>query len=66
MDLEDLFSDKPKDPLTELARQDLGPMSVAELDERVAALNAEITRVQTHLADTAEHRALADALFAKR
>ena len=66
MDLDDLFSDKPKDPLAELARQDLGPLSVAELDERIEALTAEIARVRTHLADTAAHRAQADALFAKR
>ena len=66
MDLDDLFSDKPSDPLTELARQDLGPLSVAELDERISALRAEIARVEAHLADTAAHRASADALFSKR
>ncbi len=66
MDLDDLFSGKPKDPLIELARQDLGPLSVAELEERVAALREEIGRVERHLADTAAHRAQADALFSKR
>ena len=66
MDLDDLFSGKPSDPLTELARQELGPLSVAELDERIAALRAEIARVEAHLAETAAHRASADALFAKR
>ena len=66
MDLDDLFSGKPSDPLTELARQDLGPLSVAELDERISALRAEVARVESHLAETAAHRATADALFAKR
>ena len=66
MDLDDLFSGKPSDPLTELSRQDLGPLSVAELDDRIAALRAEIARVETHMTETAAHRAQADALFAKR
>ena len=46
MDIEDLFPSKPGDPLKELARQDLDPMSVDELDERIAALEAEIARVK--------------------
>ena len=66
MDLEDLFSDKPSDPLTEAARQDLGPLSTEELESRIAALETEIDRVRTHMADVALHRASADALFAKR
>lgn len=66
MDLDDLFSGKPADPLVELAKQDLGPLSVAELDARIAALRAEITRVENHMAKVARHKANADALFAKR
>ena len=66
MDLDDLFSGKPSDPLIELAKQDLGPLSVAELAERIEALRHEIARVEQHLSDTAAHRAQADALFAKR
>ncbi|MCA1652974.1 MAG: DUF1192 domain-containing protein [Sphingomicrobium sp.] len=66
MDLDDLFSSKPTDPLIELARQDLGPLSVAELEARIAALREEIDRVERHLTETAAHRAQADALFAKR
>lgn len=66
MDLDDLFSGKPSDPLVELARQDLGPLSVDELHARVASLQAEIGRVERHLAETEAHRAQADALFAKR
>ncbi len=66
MDLDDLFSGKPSDPLTELGKQDLGPLSVAELDARIAALREEITRVENHMAEVARHKASADALFAKR
>lgn len=66
MDLDDLFSGKPSDPLTELGRQYLGPLSVAELEERVLSLREEIARVEAHMAETAAQRAQADALFAKR
>jgi uncharacterized small protein (DUF1192 family) len=66
MDFDDLFSAKPADPLTELGRQDLGPLSVAELEARITALREEITRVETHMAEVARHKASADALFAKR
>jgi uncharacterized small protein (DUF1192 family) len=63
MDLEELFPSKPGDPLIELGRQDLGPLSVEELHARIAALREEIDRVERHLADAARHRADADALF---
>ncbi|MEO6248624.1 MAG: DUF1192 domain-containing protein [Sphingomicrobium sp.] len=66
MDLDDLFSGKPADPLTELGKQDLGPLSVAELEDRIVALRAEIDRVEKHAAEVARHKASADALFAKR
>ena len=35
MDLEDLFPSKPDDPLVALGRQDLDPMSIDELKERI-------------------------------
>jgi uncharacterized small protein (DUF1192 family) len=66
MDLDDLFSGKPSDPLTEMTRQELGPFSVVELEERLSVLRGEIARVEEHMANTAAHRASADALFAKR
>ena len=50
MDLEDLFPSKPDDPLVALARQDLDPLSIEELGERIEALKAEITRVEAHIA----------------
>ena len=51
------------DPVALLARQDLDPMSVTELDARVAALEAEIARVTAHKQRAVNHRASADALF---
>ncbi len=63
MDPEELLPRKSGDPLTELGRQDLDPLSVAELDARVAALEAEIARVRAHRDRSVNHRASADALF---
>ena len=65
MDLDDLFPSKPGDPLTELARQDLDPLSIEELEARVAALKAEIARVQAHMERAQTHRSIADELFRK-
>ena len=47
VDLDDLFPSKPGDPLVELAKQDLDPMSIEELDARIEALKAEIARVES-------------------
>ena len=65
MDLEDLFPSKPGDPLVELARQDLDPMSVEELNERIEALRAEIDRVENHMQRAVAHRSAAEELFRK-
>lgn len=65
MDLDDLFPRKPDDPLTQLARQDLDPLSVDELHARIAALEEEIGRVRAKLEAAVSHRASADALFKK-
>ena len=63
MDEDDFFSSRPQDPLTLLVKQDLGPLSVDELNERIETLKAEIARIEQHLADTARHRNAADELF---
>lgn len=63
MDLDELFSKSPGDPLTLLVRQDLDPLSVEELEARIAALEGEINRVKTRLAGAAGHRASAEAIF---
>lgn len=55
---------RPKgDAASKLAAEDLTPYSQDELDERVAALEAEIVRVKAHRDKVAAHRAAADALF---
>lgn len=51
------------DPVALLARQDLDPLSVAELEARVVALEGEIVRTKLHLSRAVNHRASADALF---
>jgi len=63
MDLDDLFPDKPGDPLTELTRQDLDPLSIDELNERIATLREEIARVEAHIARVTAHRSAAEELF---
>ena len=65
MDLEDLFPSKPGDPLVELAKQDLDPMSIEELKERIEALKAEIERVEAHMKRATDHRSAAEDLFKK-
>ena len=65
MDLDDLFPSKPGDPLVELGRQDLDPISVDELHERIAALKAEIARVEAHIERVSAHRSAAEELFKK-
>lgn len=65
MDEDDFFSSKPQDPLTLLVKQDLGPLSVDELNERIDTLKGEIARIEQHLSDTARHRSAADELFKK-
>jgi uncharacterized small protein (DUF1192 family) len=65
MDLDELFPSKPDDPLTLLAKQDLDPFSVEELEARIVALQAEIERVQAKLDASVQFRASADELFRK-
>ena len=65
MDLEELFPDKPGDPLTLLAKQDLDPLSVDELHARIAALEGEIARVRAKIDAAVNHRASAEDLFRK-
>jgi len=65
MDLDELFPDKPDDPLKLLSKQDLDPMSVDELHDRIALLEAEIGRVKAKLEASVSFRASADELFKK-
>ena len=65
MDLDELFPDKPDDPLTLLSKQDLDPFSVHELEARIAILEAEIARVKAKLDSSVSFRASAEDLFKK-
>ena len=52
--------------LVELAREDLELLAVADLEERIEALGAEIVRTRAQLERKRAGRAAADALFGKR
>lgn len=65
MDLDELFPDKPDDPLKLLTKQDLDPLSVDELDARIQVLEAEIARVKAKRDSSVNFRASADELFKK-
>ncbi len=53
------------DVLAALAKQSLDPLSVAELDDRIAVLEAEIARTKAHKAAAGSFKANAEALFRK-
>jgi uncharacterized small protein (DUF1192 family) len=63
MDDEDDF--KPGQPIVEIGKEDLDPLSFEELDQRVARLKAEIARVEAHKARASAHFSKADELFRK-
>jgi uncharacterized small protein (DUF1192 family) len=65
MDLDELFPSKPDDPLTMLTKQDLDPLSVADLEARIAILEGEIARVRAKMDASVQFRASADAIFKK-
>lgn len=54
---------RARDLVSHLAMQDLDPLSVEELEERIVALEAEITRSKRRMDYAVNHRASADALF---
>ncbi|RZM27043.1 MAG: DUF1192 domain-containing protein [Sphingomonas sp.] len=62
MDPDDTLS-RPDDLLDALVRQDLDPLSVAELDARITVLQGEIARCQLKKERAVNHRATADELF---
>lgn len=63
MDPEDLLSKRPQSLLAQLAREDLDPLSVDELDARVEALEAEIARTRAKRQSASAFRSAADSLF---
>jgi uncharacterized small protein (DUF1192 family) len=53
------------DVLAALIKQPLDPLSLDELDERIAVLESEIARVKAHKAAAGAFKANAEALFRK-
>ena len=51
------------DALADLAGQDLDKLSIAELDDRIAALEVELARSRAKRLGAAQFRAAADGLF---
>ena len=66
MDTEDaLPRRRPGSLVAELAREDLDYLSLDELDARIAALEAEVSRTRIKRERAVKHKASADALFRK-
>jgi uncharacterized small protein (DUF1192 family) len=63
MDMDDDLPRKIDNPLAQLLRQDLGPLSVADLEERIRALEGEIARTRSKIQNAVNHKASAEALF---
>ena len=63
MDLDELFPDRPGDPLTQLTKEDLDPWSIEELNERIATLREEIARIEAHIERVNRDRSAAEELF---
>ena len=65
MEIDDNLTLRRDDPLNNLVKQDIDALSVAELEARIAALKAEVTRCEGKIAFASKHRSVADALFKK-
>lgn len=63
MDLDEIFPKKAGDPVAALLAQDLDPLSVAELEARIAWLEGEIARSRARLRHAVNHRATAHDIF---
>ncbi|MBC9034893.1 DUF1192 domain-containing protein [Sphingomonas sp. JC676] len=63
MDADENLPRRKDDLVVQLAKQDLDPYSVEELEERIALLEAEIARSRTKIQRAINHRASADAIF---
>ncbi|UZW56862.1 DUF1192 domain-containing protein [Sphingobium sp. JS3065] len=63
MDMDDDLPRKADDPLSLLLRQDLAPLSVADLNARITALEGEIARTRSKIESAFNHKASAEALF---
>ena len=57
---------RPDGPLDALAREDLSLLSLDDLEERIARLEAEAERARKALAAKSDHASTAESLFKKR
>ena len=65
MDQDEFAPRLKQNALADLQRQDLDPLSVDELKERIALLETEIARTRMRLSRSTGDRASAEALFRK-
>ncbi|TPE63689.1 DUF1192 domain-containing protein [Sandaracinobacter neustonicus] len=65
MDVDDFLSKRPESPLAQLMREDLDRLSVDELAERIALLEAEAARTRAKRDSASAFRSAADSLFRK-
>lgn len=63
MDADENLPRRKDDLAVQLGKQDLDPLSVDELNERIALLESEIARCRSKIQHAVNHRASADALF---
>ncbi len=65
MDPEEFLAMRPESPLALLRREDLDRLSVDELAERIALLEAEVARTKAKRESASAFRSQADGLFRK-
>ena len=63
MDADENLPRRKDDLVAQLGRQDLDPLSVDELNARIALLTAEIERTRSKIQRAVNHRASAEDLF---
>ncbi len=57
---------RPKNtPLEQVLTEDLDPLSIDELEARIVALEAEVTRCRKKIEQSTQHKSAAEALFKK-
>lgn len=66
MEADDMVPRRPDNVIAQLTTQDLDPLSVAELDARIATMEAEIARTRLKREKAVAFRAAADNLFGGR
>ena len=63
MELEEIHPKRSGDQLALLVTQDLDPLSVKELEDRIVVLEGEIARTRSKMQRAVNHRATAHDLF---